>query len=78
MVRKAENNLLEPELFGKINAELGDALVPMESQDDVVGREKELKQMTVVLNKKERPVVCLTGGQGAGKSALAEIGRAHV
>lgn len=70
MATKVENNLLEPELFGKINAELGNALVPMESEDNVIGREKELKQMTVVLNKKERPVVCFTGGQGAGKSAL--------
>lgn len=71
MAKVSDSNLLAPELFGKINAELGDSLVPLESKDNVIGREDEIKQMRVVLNKKERPVVCLVGGQGTGKSAIA-------
>lgn len=65
-----ETQLLAPQLFGEINKSLGNSLRILDSKDSVIGREEELKQLRVVTNKKERPVACSVGGQGAGKSAL--------
>lgn len=65
-----ETDLIAPQLFGEINKSLGNSLRILDSKDSVIGREEELKQLRVVTNKKERPVACAVGGQGAGKSAL--------
>lgn len=65
------SKILAPEILKDINDSLGDALQPLETDHDVIGREDELKALQVVLNKKERPVALLKGGHGTGKSALA-------
>ncbi|NMK53988.1 AAA family ATPase [Staphylococcus capitis] len=65
------NKILCPDLFKKINEDLGNSLTILESNKTVIGREEEMNAMKVILNKKERPVAFLVGGQGTGKSALA-------
>src|SRR5699024_9118017 len=65
-----ENQLLKPELFNEINENLGGALTVLESNNTVLGRDNELNLLRVVLNKMERPVALLLGGQGKGTSVL--------
>ena len=73
-----ENQLLKPELFNEINENLGGALTVLESNNTVLGRDNELNLLRVVLNKMERPVALLLGGQGTGKSVLVRAYMNHL
>lgn len=72
------NQLLKPELFNKINKNLGGSLTVLDSDKTVIGRDEELNALRVILNKKERPVGLLLGGHGTGKSVLARAYRNHL
>lgn len=65
------NQLLCPNLFEEINDSLGKSLKILDSDKTVIGRDFELNMLEVILNKMERPVGFLYGGQGTGKSVLA-------
>ena len=64
-------NVALPELFEEINEKLGNALEPMISDDRVVGRERELIRLSIIMERLENQVALLLGPAGAGKSALA-------
>lgn len=64
-------NLALPELFKSINDDLGGSLKPMESKDNVVGRDTELTDLSIIMNRKTTQVALLLAPAGTGKSALA-------
>ena len=73
-----KTQLLQPELFNEINKNLGYSLTVLESNSTVMGRDEELNMLRVILNKMERPVGLLVGGQGVGKSVLARAYMNHL
>lgn len=73
-----KTQLLKPELYNEINENLGHSLTILESNSTVMGRDVELNMLRVILNKMERPVGLLVGGQGVGKSVLARAYMNHL
>lgn len=59
-----------PELFEEINHGLGGALKPMDSKDNVVGREKDLADLSIIMRRRETQVALLLAPAGTGKTAL--------
>ena len=59
-----------PELFEEINQGLGGALKPMDSKDNVVGREKDLADLSIIMRRRETQVALLLAPAGTGKTAL--------
>ena len=65
-------NILYPELFEKINKELGYSLKPLKSKNDVKGREEELSTLSVTVKDCTNKIGLLVGGAGMGKSTLVK------
>lgn len=63
-------NMALPDLFNEINKDLGYALKPMESKDNVVGRENELIDLSIIMRRRETQVALLLAPAGTGKTAL--------
>lgn len=63
-------NMALPDLFNEINEDLGYALKPMESKDNVVGRENELIDLSIIMRRRETQVALLLAPAGTGKTAL--------
>lgn len=53
-------------------ANLPSGLLPIKKQKNIVGREKELELMKIVLGKKYRSNLLISGAPGVGKTALVE------
>lgn len=51
---------------------LPDGLIPIKKQKDIIGRKKELRLMEIVLGKKYRSNLLISGTPGVGKTALVE------
>lgn len=64
-------NVELPELFEEINKGLGYALKPMDSKDNVVGRDKDLSDLSIIMRRRETQVALLLAYAGIGKTALA-------
>ena len=64
-------NVELPELFEEINKGLGYALKPMDSKDNVVGRDKDLSDLSIIMRRRETQVALLLAHAGIGKTALA-------
>lgn len=58
------------QVFDEINEKLGGALRPLKSNSKVVGRDKELKELNYIMNRRDTPVGLLLAPAGAGKTAL--------
>lgn len=58
------------QVFDEINEKLGGALRPLKSNSKVVGRDKELKELNYIMNRRDTPVALLLAPAGAGKTAL--------
>ena len=58
------------QVFDDINEKLGGALRPLKSNSKVVGRDKELKELNYIMNRRDTPVALLLAPAGAGKTAL--------
>lgn len=58
------------QVFDEINEKLGGALRPLKSNSKVVGRDKELKELNIIMNRRDTPVGLLLAPAGAGKTAL--------
>lgn len=63
-------NVALPDLFNEINEGLGYALKPMDSKDNVVGRDKELTDLSIIMRRRETQVALLLAPAGTGKTAL--------
>lgn len=63
-------NIALPDLFDEINESLGYALKPMESKDNVIGRDKDLTNLSIIMRRRETQVALLLAPAGTGKSAL--------
>ena len=46
--------------------------------DNIIGRDEEIARTIQILNRRQKNNPCLIGEPGVGKTAIAEIGRAHV
>ena len=58
------------QVFDEINEKLGGALRPLKSNSKVAGRDKELKDLNIIMNRRDTPVALLLAPAGAGKTAL--------
>lgn len=58
------------QVFDETNEKLGGALRPLKSNSKVVGRDKELKELNYIMNRRDTPVALLLAPAGAGKTAL--------
>lgn len=61
------------ELFNKYNASIGNALgILNEQEQDIQGRDREIKQLYRILERPKTPIAILVGHAGVGKTALVE------
>ena len=58
------------QVFDDTNEKLGGALRPLKSNSKVIGRDKELKELNYIMNRRDTPVALLLAPAGAGKTAL--------
>ena len=60
------------DIFDKYNASIGNALGILEEQQDIQGRDKEIKMLYRILERPKTPIALLVGHAGVGKTALVE------
>lgn len=59
--------------FEEMNKELGYSLTHLyEPEHDVIGRDKELHQLDILMSRPLTPIALLIGLAGAGKTAIVE------
>ncbi|HDE0571444.1 TPA: hypothetical protein PB658_000478 [Staphylococcus aureus] len=59
--------------FEEMNKELGYSLTQLyEPKHDVIGRDKELHQLDILMSRPLTPIALLIGLAGAGKTAIVE------
>ncbi|RIM88892.1 ATP-dependent Clp protease ATP-binding subunit [Staphylococcus xylosus] len=64
----------EKQYFLQMNVEFGNSLSYLSlEENEVIGRELELKNLSYIMRKRKKPVAMLTGDAGTGKTQLVEI-----
>src|SRR5699024_5939115 len=73
LYNRDKSKLTSQEYFDEMNRELGYALTKLyEPEHNVIGREKELHQLDILMSRPLTPIALLIGLAGAGKTAIVE------
>ena len=67
-----KNSLVTQSVNSIVIEKLPDGLIPIKKQKTIIGREKEFQLIKIVLGKKHRSNVLISGAPGVGKTALVE------